>query len=70
MNDTLSKFFGSSHDLRQGDPLSLLLFVIVIESLSKRLSAIVNGGFLLSFSVGSWNIGALNISHLWFADDT
>jgi hypothetical protein len=64
VNDTSPKFFGNSHGLRQGDPLSLLLFVIVIEALSKRLSTIVNGGFILSFSVGSWNIGALNIFHL------
>jgi hypothetical protein len=70
VNDTSPKFFGNSHGLRQGDPLSLLLFVIVIEALSKRLSTIVNGGFLLSFSVGSWNIGALNIFHLLFVDDT
>lgn len=41
-----------------------------MEALSKMVSAIVNGGFFLGFSVGSRNVGGLNISHLLFADDT
>jgi hypothetical protein len=69
VNGTLSGFFSSSRGLRQRDPLSPLLFVIVMEALSKMLSATVDGGFLSGFSVGSRNIGALNISHLLFTDD-
>jgi hypothetical protein len=34
------------------------------------LYATVDGSFLSGFSVGSKNIGALNISHLLFADNT
>jgi hypothetical protein len=45
-------FFSSSCGLRQRDPLSPLLFVIVMEALSKMLYAIVNGGLLLGFSSG------------------
>lgn len=39
-----SGFVSSSYGLRQGDPLFSLLFVIVIEALSKMLSVTVNGG--------------------------
>jgi hypothetical protein len=50
--------------------LSPLLFVIVMEALSRMISAIVNEGLLSGFLVGSRNVGAFNISHLLFADDT
>ena len=56
-------FYSSSCGLRQGDPLSLLLFVIVIEGLSTMIFAIVNEGFLSGFFVGSRNASARNISH-------
>jgi hypothetical protein len=52
VNGSPSGFFSSSCGLRQGDPLSPLLFVIVIEALSKMISATVDGGFLSGFSVG------------------
>jgi hypothetical protein len=65
-----SGFFSSSRGLRQGDPLSPFLFVIVMEALSKMISALVDGGLLSGFMVGSRSGGAINISHLLFADDT
>lgn len=49
--------------------MSPLLFVIVMEVLSRMISATVNGGFLSGFYVGSRNVGALNISPLLLADD-
>jgi hypothetical protein len=50
--------------------LSHLLFVIVMETLSKMLVATKNEVFLFDFFVGSRNIVALHISHLLFVDDT
>lgn len=64
------EFFSSSRGLRQGDSLSPLLLFIVMEVLSKMISAIVNGDLLSSFSVGSRSGGAFSISHLLFADNT
>jgi len=70
VNDTPSDFFSSSRGLRQGDPLSPLLFVIVMEAFSKLFSVIVQNGFLSGFFVGSSSNGVINISHLLFVDDT
>jgi hypothetical protein len=50
--------------------VSALLFVIVMEALSKMLIVIVNRGLLLGFSVNSRTSKAVNVSHLLFADDT
>jgi hypothetical protein len=65
VNGTPSGFFSSSRGLRQGDPLSPLLFVFVMEALGRMLSAAVSGGLLDGFSVGN-----AAFSHLLFADDT
>jgi hypothetical protein len=70
VNGTPFCFFSSSCWLRQGDPLSLLLFVIVMEALSKMLIVTVDRGLLLGFFVGSRLFEAVNISYLLFADDT
>jgi hypothetical protein len=55
-------FFSSSRGLRQGDPLSSLLVVIVIEALGRMISIAASGGLLSAFSVGTW----VDISHLLF----
>lgn len=58
-------FFRTSKGLRQGDPLSLLLFIMVSEVLSKMIK--VERDFISGFLVGK---GDCTISHLQFADDT
>ena len=65
MNRSPEGFFDSSRGIWQGDPLSPLLFVFVIEALSRMLSVGINNGFLEGFKVGN-----VTVSHLLFADDT
>jgi hypothetical protein len=56
--------------VRQGNPISPFLFVIVMGALSKMISASIDNGFLSSFSMGSRLPELVNISYLLFAYDT
>jgi hypothetical protein len=69
VNGSSSGFFNSSRGLRHGDSLSPLLFVVVMEALSKLFSVTVDRGHLSSFSMSS-RLLVVNISHLLFANDT
>jgi hypothetical protein len=53
VNGTLASVFTSSRELRKGDPLSPLLFVVVMELLSRMLNTTMNQGLLIGFFVGS-----------------
>ena len=70
VNGSPTGFFESSRGLRQGDPLSPFLFLIVMEALSRLLARVGTGHFIKGFSVGCPEEESLNISHLLFADDT
>jgi hypothetical protein len=70
VNGNPSNIFSSSRGLRQGDPLSPFLFIIIMEALSKMLIATVGGGLLLGFSVGSRHFSVVKLSHLLFTDQT
>jgi len=69
VNGALTSFFQSSRGIRQGDPLSRLLFVVVMEVLSRMLNASMLQGLLSGFSVGFGDNEVLVVNNLLFADD-
>jgi hypothetical protein len=68
VNGTPSGFFTSSRRLRQGDPLSPLLFVVVMEALSRMLVAALEQGSMTGFAMGPRESEAIVVNHLLFAD--
>jgi len=70
INGSLHGFFSSSQGLRQGDHLSPLLFVLVMDAFNRMLSRAMEESFLSGFRVDNLNNSLLKISHLLFVDDT
>ena len=70
VNGSLIGFFQSSRGLRQGDPMSPYLFVVVMEAFSCLLKRAVDGGVLLPCSVRGKRGEGVQVSHLLFVDDT
>ena len=65
INGSPCGFFESSKGLRQGDPLSPLLFVLVMEALGRMLDKAVHDGHMSGFGVGSEEGRSLAVSHLF-----
>ena len=65
INCTPSKFFTSSRGIRQGCPLSPLLFILVIEGLSLLISDAREHGLIRGIKISS----TLALTHLLFVDD-
>ena len=70
VNGSSCGFFQSSQGIRQGDSLSPMLFVIVMEAFSRLIDKATGAGMLSSFPVGRLDFDPLVVSHLLFADDT
>ncbi|VFQ71821.1 unnamed protein product [Cuscuta campestris] len=59
-------FFSQTRGIKQGDPLSPLLFIIANEAFSKNLNKLMNHGVIGRYNCGN---NSIPISHLSYADD-
>ncbi|GJV95466.1 putative RNA-directed DNA polymerase, eukaryota, reverse transcriptase zinc-binding domain protein [Tanacetum coccineum] len=66
VNGSPTSEFNVKRGLRQGDPLSPFLFIIIMEDLHMALSDSVRNGFIRGININS---SGINLSHLFFVDD-
>ncbi|XP_071699246.1 uncharacterized protein [Rutidosis leptorrhynchoides] len=64
VNGSPTSEFSITSGLRQGDPLSPFLFIIVMEGLHLTMKSAVSNNLIKGVTIGN-----LNISHFLFADD-
>lgn len=69
VNGGPSSFFSASSSLRQGDPLSLLLFIIIMEALNQLIEKAKDLRLLRDICVGNFG-KQMEVTHLFFTDDT
>ena len=70
VNGSPTDFFGSSRGLRQGDSLSPLLFLVMMEVFTRMVKRMEGVGLLSGFRADGRRGGRECVSHLLFADDT
>ncbi|XP_059625845.1 uncharacterized mitochondrial protein AtMg01250-like [Cornus florida] len=66
LNGEFQGFFKGRRGLRQSDPISPFLFVIVMDTLSSIINEYVKRAHTFKFH---WKCGALKITHLSYAND-
>ncbi|GJZ24055.1 putative RNA-directed DNA polymerase, eukaryota, reverse transcriptase zinc-binding domain protein [Tanacetum coccineum] len=66
VNRSPTSKFSLKRGLRQGDPLSPLLFIIVMEGLHMSLKEACHSGLLKGIKIGS---SGITLSHMFYADD-
>lgn len=64
INDSPTSEFQFQKGLKQGDPLSSFLFILVMESLHLSLSRVLEAGLFKGIAINN----SLTISHLFYAD--
>lgn len=67
MNGELTQTIKPNRGLRQGDPLFLYLFTIMVESLPRFIDSYINEGKISRYRISS-SLSALTL--FFFADDT
>lgn len=70
INGTPHGFFSSQRGLRQGDPFSPFLFILVMEGLSKMIHNAVKANWIAGFAASFRGPEGIKISHILYADDT
>ncbi|GKC84144.1 RNA-directed DNA polymerase, eukaryota, partial [Tanacetum coccineum] len=66
VNGSPTEEFQLGRGLKQGDPLSPFLFILIMESLHLSFQRIVNAGMFQGIKLGG---GLVKLSHMFFADD-
>ncbi|GKD97873.1 reverse transcriptase domain, reverse transcriptase zinc-binding domain protein [Tanacetum coccineum] len=66
VNGSPTSEFSINRGFRQGDPLSLFLFILVMEGLYNAFADVVGNGLMSGINI---NNSSINISHLFFVDD-
>lgn len=56
--------------MRHGNPISLLLFILVMEDLSRMMDKVVILCYLKVLSAAIRGVGVLSATHLLFVDDS
>ena len=67
VNGSPSQFFSASRGLRQSDPISPLLFLLLMEVFTRMVNSAATARLIFDFSVGRLNESATDVSHLLFA---
>ncbi|GKA19920.1 RNA-directed DNA polymerase, eukaryota [Tanacetum coccineum] len=66
VNGSPTEEFQFGKGLKQGDPLSPFLFILIMESLHLSFQHIVDAGMFHGIKLGG---GLVNLSHMFYADD-
>ena len=70
VNGSPFSFFRGFRGIRQGDPLSPLLLLLIMEVFSRMLRRTEEAGLIRGFKASNSVENDLSVSHLLFADDT
>lgn len=70
VNGKSAGFFPTSRGIRQGDPLSPMLFIIIMEALSRMIEKSMKNGLADGFKVDGTAGNSVMIYHLLYVDDS